>query len=108
MPNILFKEKPLRTLVSLSDDSRVWYASVLCKATDTTYPHMLKMLKQFESVGLICTEQVGRIRIVKLTKQGQDLVQVLKNVEKLTQKNFSGDSKNVLEDGLNEREESDA
>ncbi len=106
---IIFKEKPFRTLISLNDDSRVWYANVLCKHTDTTYPHMLKILKEFESVGLIRTEQVGRIRTVRLTSKGKRIAKILEEAsELLSQKKSVGNSNNVLEGVPGEGEKSDS
>ncbi len=84
---IFFKEKPLRTLVSLADNEKVWYASMLCKETDCTYPHMLKILGMFEKEGLVRAEGQGRIRIVRLTEKGEDLATevkaLLRRIEKL-------------------------
>ncbi len=97
MGTLIFKEKPLRVLISLSDDSRVWYANALCKVTDTTYPHMLKMLKNMQSVGLISTEHVGRVRVVKLTEKGRHVAKILNELLSIfpEEKSF-GFSKNVL------------
>ena len=77
---IFFKEKPLNTLVSLGKKDRIWYASMLCKEIDCTYPHMMKVLKMFEQHGLIETEGSGRIKIIRLTEKGEDLAKDLENV----------------------------
>jgi predicted transcriptional regulator len=83
---IFFKEKPLRTLVSLAKKDRVWYASMLCKEIDCTYPHMMKVLQMFETEGLVESEGQGRIKIIRLTDKGEDLARdfetVLRRIEK--------------------------
>ena len=80
LTHIFFKEKPVKTLVSLAKKERVWYASMLCKEIDCTYPHMINILNMFEGEGLIETEGQGRIRIVRLTQRGEDLAHDFENV----------------------------
>lgn len=77
---IFFKEKPLRTLVALAKKERIWYASMLCKETDCTYPHMMKVLDMFSQMGLIESEEQGRINITKLTEKGEDLAKEFENI----------------------------
>jgi predicted transcriptional regulator len=77
---IFFKEKPLRTLVCLAKKDRVWYASMVCKEIDCTYPHMINIINLFEDEGLVATEDQGRIRIIRLTPKGEDLAHDLENV----------------------------
>lgn len=77
---IFFKDKPLRALVSLGKKDKIWYASMLCKEIDCTYPHMMKLMDIFESEGLIKTEGQGRINIIRLTEKGEDLSQELENL----------------------------
>lgn len=84
---IFFKEKPLRTLVTLAKKDRIWYPSMLCKEIDCTYPHMMSVLEVFENQKLIESEEQGRIRIVRLTEKGEDLAKdfetVLRRMDKM-------------------------
>lgn len=73
LSGLFFKEKPVRTLAALAEKDRIWYASMLCKKIDCTYPHMINTLGSFEKFGLISSEGSGRINIIKLTPQGEDL-----------------------------------
>ncbi len=73
LSGLFFKEKPVRAIAALAEKDRVWYASMLCKKIDCTYPHMINTLGSFERFGLISTEGSGRIKIVRLTPQGEDL-----------------------------------
>ena len=70
---VFFKEKPARTLASLLKKDRRWYASMLCKEIDCTYPHMINVLSSFERAGLVETQAQGRVKFVKLTALGEDL-----------------------------------
>ena len=67
------KDKPVKTLVAMSDKSKVWYARLLAKETDTTYAHMVKILDDFAGLGLVIFEKEGRVKIVKLTEEGEEL-----------------------------------
>ena len=78
--SIFFNEKPVRTLASLAQKDKVWYASMLCKETDTTYPHMMTILSKFTDEGLIESEGQGRIKIIKLTSHGEDLALDMQNL----------------------------
>jgi len=49
------------------------YATILSKEVDVTYSHTVKLLDQFKLFGLVEFEKKGRIKIVRLTEDGQDL-----------------------------------
>lgn len=49
------------------------YATILSKEIDVTYSHTVKLLDQFKNFGLVEFEKKGRIKVVKLTEEGQDL-----------------------------------
>ena len=77
---IFFKQKPVRALASLANKERVWYASMLGKEIDCTYPHLTNILKVFEEEGLVVTHGQGRIKIIELTDKGDDLAHDLENI----------------------------
>ena len=83
---VFFNQKPVKTLASLAREDRVWYASMLCKEIDCTYPHMMNILQGFEQAGLISTEGQGRIKIIRLTEFGEDLARDLQTVLRRIQK----------------------
>ena len=83
---VFFNQKPVKTLASLAREDRVWYASMLCKEIDCTYPHMMNILQGFEQAGLISTEGQGRIKIIRLTEPGEDLARDLQTVLRRIQK----------------------
>jgi len=58
-------------LISLNSGPK--YATILSKEVDCTYSHTVKLLDQFKLFGLVEFEKKGRIKVVKLTSEGQDL-----------------------------------
>ncbi len=80
-PEQLFlKEKPVRTLIALADKSKVWYARLLAKHTDTTYAHMVKLLDEFADLGLVVFDKEGRVKVVKLTETGEELAHEMESL----------------------------
>ncbi len=71
--DLFLKDKPVKALIAMSDKSKVWYARLLAKETDTTYAHMVKVLDEFAELGLVIFEKEGRVKIVKLTEEGEKL-----------------------------------
>lgn len=80
LSGVFFNEKPVRALASLVKTDRVWYASMLCKEIDCTYPHMMNILRIFEENNLVTSEGQGRIRIIRLTEKGDDLAHEFENI----------------------------
>jgi DNA-binding MarR family transcriptional regulator len=73
LTNVFFKEKPAKALAALAKKDRNWYAAMLSKEIDCTYPHLINTLATFEQAGLITTEMQGRINVIRLTDAGEDL-----------------------------------
>lgn len=73
LSGLFFNEKPVRALASLAKSDRVWYPSMLAKEIDCSYPHLMSVLNEFETAGLIKSEGMGRIRVLRLTENGDDL-----------------------------------
>ncbi len=80
LTSVFFKEKPARALAALVKKDREWYASMLSKEIDCTYPHLINTLATFEEAGLITTEEQGRINVIRLTEAGEDLAHDLEGV----------------------------
>ena len=74
------REKPVRTLVLLADKDKIWYARMLAKEADTTFAHMVKLLDTMGELGLVTFEKEGRIKIVRLTEQGEELAHEFESV----------------------------
>lgn len=80
LSQVFFNEKPVRVLAALAKQDRVWYASMICKEIDCTYPHMVKILGIFEKYGIITSEEHGRIKIIRLTEKGNYLAHDMEGI----------------------------
>ena len=78
--NVFFREKPAMMLVELKNAKGEVYASSLAKKIDCTYSHVVKILQEMEKSKLIYFDKQGRLKLLTLTKKGQD---VAENIEKI-------------------------
>lgn len=79
---IFFKEKPVNALASLAQEDKAWYASLLAKEIDCTYPHMVNIIEKFKKYDLIETEKEGRVKKISLTPDGEDLAIDFQNMKR--------------------------
>lgn len=68
---LFLRSKPVKLLISLKNGPK--YATILSKEVDCTYSHTVKLLDQFKNFGLVEFEKKGRIKMIKLTDDGEDL-----------------------------------
>ena len=89
LEELFLRKKPVRLLLNIKLGNQQ-YVSVLAKETDCTYSHTVKLLDMFRDLGLVEFEKEGRIKFVKLTQEGTDLVNdfesVLRKFSKLRKK----------------------
>ncbi|HIG95619.1 TPA: hypothetical protein HA249_01865 [Candidatus Woesearchaeota archaeon] len=81
--NVFFREKPAMMLVELKNAKSEVYASSLAKQIDCTYSHVVKILQQMETSGLINFDKQGRLKLLTLTKKGSEIadnIDRIKNV----------------------------
>ena len=71
--DVFIREKPAMMLVHLLNSNAEVYASTLAKAVDCTYSHVVKILQEMEDAGLVSFEKTGRLKILKLTKKGEEI-----------------------------------
>ena len=64
--------KPVKMLTSLNKED-IQYATQVSKVVDCTYSHTVKVLDMFKRLGLVVFEKKGRIKLVRLTEDGQDI-----------------------------------
>ena len=81
--DIFFRRKPALMLVALKILSRARYGSILAKEVDCTYSHAVKILQSLERLGLVNFEKKGRIKLIKLTKKGQEIADNIENIKKV-------------------------
>jgi len=78
--NVFFREKPAMMLVNLKNAKDEIYASSLAKQIDCTYSHVVKILQEMEKAGLINFEKQGRLKLLTLTKKGQEVAEHIDNI----------------------------
>jgi len=60
-------------LIGLKNAKSEIYASSLAKQIDCTYSHVVKILQAMEQSGLINFDKQGRLKLLSLTKKGNDI-----------------------------------
>lgn len=81
--DIFFRRKPAMMLVSLKRNTRMRYGSILAKEVDCTYSHAVKILQTLEELGLVVFEKRGRIKVIQLTKKGNEVADAIEGIQKL-------------------------
>jgi len=77
---VFFRKKPAMILVALRKSTKNRYGSVLAKEVDCTYSHAVKILQEMEKAKLVDFEKQGRIKVIKLTDEGD---KVAEHIEKI-------------------------
>jgi len=80
--DIFFRRKPALMLVALRKMSKVRYGSILAKEVDCTYSHAVKVLQTLESLGLVNFQKKGRIKLIELTKKGEEISEYIDNIRR--------------------------
>lgn len=80
--DIFFRRKPALMLVALKKLSKARYGSILAKEVDCTYSHAVKILQTLEKLSLVTFEKKGRIKLIKLTKKGQDIAENIDTIRR--------------------------
>ncbi|MBI4016741.1 MAG: hypothetical protein HY363_03545 [Candidatus Aenigmarchaeota archaeon] len=70
-------------LVELKNAKSEVYASSLEKTIDCTYSHVVKILQEMETEGLINFEKQGRLKLLTLTRKGTDVASRIDDVRGL-------------------------
>ena len=81
--NIFFREKPAMMLVGLKNAKGEMYASSLAKQIDCTYSHVVKILQEIEKAGLITFKKQGRLKLLTLTKKGEQVAEHIDSIRQL-------------------------
>jgi len=70
-------------LVSLKKNTRMRYGSILAKEVDCTYSHAVKILQTLEELKLVEFDKKGRIKLIKLTKRGQEVADAIEKIQSM-------------------------
>ncbi len=81
--DVFFRRKPALMLVALKKLSKARYGSILAKEVDCTYSHAVKILQMLEKLDLVIFEKKGRMKLIKLTKKGQELADHIESIKSL-------------------------
>lgn len=73
--------KPVKMLVALKSDS-VRYATQVSKSVDCTYSHTVKVLELFKKLGLVTFDKKGRVKMIKLTSDGEEIAHDFEGLRK--------------------------
>ena len=83
MFHVFFRDKPALLLISLRNATNDVYASTVAKQIDCTYSHVVKILKEMEQAKLISFNKTGRLKLLTLTKKGQEVAEHIERVRQL-------------------------
>ncbi len=78
---LFLHEKPVKMLISLKNE-RAKYTTQVSKDVDCTYSHTVKVLDMFKRMGLVSFDKKGRIKHVKLTRDGDELALAFEGIMK--------------------------
>ena len=81
--NVFFREKPAMMLVQLKNAKGEVYASSLAKQIDCTYSHVVKILQEMERAKLINFDKQGRLKLLTLTKNGEEVAENIERIRNL-------------------------
>jgi len=71
---IFLREKPIELLLCLTrGNTKEKYPSLLAKDARCTYSHTVHLLQRMEKTELVKFEKQGRLKLVTLTKRGEDV-----------------------------------
>ncbi len=81
--DVFFRRKPALMPVALKKLTKARYGSILAKEVDWTYSHAVKILQTLERLGLVVFEKKGRMKLIKLTKKGQEIADNIESIKRL-------------------------
>jgi len=80
---LIFKEKPAKLLLTLINTRDEIYASTIAKRIDCTYSHIIKILQNMETDGIVNFHKKGRLKIITLTKKGEEIAKSIHRIDTL-------------------------
>ena len=78
LSKLFLRLKPVNIVTSLKRGPK--YATQISKDVDCTYSHVVKLLEELEDLGLVSFKKQGRIKVIELTEDGQDLAHSIEGV----------------------------
>lgn len=88
--HLFLRDKPVQMLVLLKKGNGPKYATQVSKGVDCTYSHTIKVLDKFKELGFVEFEKRGRIKLIHLTENGEEMAHdfegILKKFERENEK----------------------
>jgi predicted transcriptional regulator len=78
LTKLFLRSKPVKMLIALKKGPK--YATQVSKEIDCTYSHTVKLLDELEELGLVSFKKQGRIKIINMTEDGEDLAHSIEGV----------------------------
>jgi len=75
---LFFHKSPINIFLSINE--KVCFPAKITKETNTTYAHVVKILKYFEESGLIEFNKQGRKKFINLTSRGKKIQNIMINL----------------------------
>lgn len=79
--DLFLHNKPVNMITSLKLND-IQYATQVSKYVDCTYSHTVKVLDMFRQLGLVEFEKKGRIKMVRLTPEGEEVALHFEGIRK--------------------------
>jgi predicted transcriptional regulator len=77
---LIFKGKPAKIMIALSDKKQSWYISSLAKAAEATYVFTSQFVNKCEEAGIISVEKHGRTKSIALTEKGTKIAEEMTSI----------------------------
>jgi len=71
--SLFLRDKPVEMLILLKRGNGPKYATQVSKGVDCTYSHTIKVLDRFRELGLVEFKKRGRIKLILLTENGEEI-----------------------------------
>ncbi len=80
---IFLRDKPIELLLCLTRGNiKEKYPSMLAKDSKCTYSHTVHLLQRMEKADLVQFEKKGRLKLVALTKKGEEVADLFSSLAK--------------------------
>ncbi|MFA6907350.1 MAG: hypothetical protein WC263_00825 [Candidatus Micrarchaeia archaeon] len=82
LKQLLLKPKPCAILLLLKDAEQTWYPSKLARVSGSSYVHVINLLTNLRTFGIVASEKKGKQNIFHLTEKGAYLSLTLDDLSK--------------------------
>ncbi|MGQ9788609.1 MAG: hypothetical protein ACUVQM_04835, partial [Candidatus Hadarchaeaceae archaeon] len=78
--SLFLQEKPNKIIICLNKENKPLYTTIIAKEVNATYAHTFNVLKKMKELSLVLFKETGRIKLVKLTKLGEEVAKTIINL----------------------------